>query len=465
YEDACGNQSTPFVQTITWTQDTQAPTVTGQAAITATGCTAAPAFIDPTPADNCGTPTLVAGYPQTSVASTVNCTSTQTRTWVYEDACGNQSTPFVQTITWTQDTQAPTVTGQATITATGCTAAPAFVDPTPADNCGTPTLVAGYPQTSVASTVNCTSTQTRTWVYEDACGNQSTPFVQTITWTQDTQAPTVTGQAAITATGCTAAPAFIDPTPADNCGTPTLVAGYPQTSVASTVNCTSTQTRTWVYEDACGNQSTPFVQTITWTLDTQAPTVTGQAAITDTGCTAAPAFIDPTPADNCGTPTLVAGYPQTSVASTVNCTSTQTRTWVYQDACGNQSTPFVQTITWTQDTQAPTVTGQATITATGCTAAPAFIDPTPADNCGTPTLVAGYPQTSVASTVNCTSTQTRTWVYEDACGNQSTPFVQTITWTQDTQAPTVTGQAAITATGCTADPKSVDHGTADNLGA
>src|SRR5678815_5478831 len=117
-----------------------------------------------------------------------------------------------------RDTEVPTVTGQAAITATGCTAAPAFVAPTAADNCtASPALKAGYPVDGTVNTTNCTSTQTRTWIYVDDCGNESAPFVQTITWTQDTEVPTVTGQAAITATGCTAAPAFVAPTAADNC--------------------------------------------------------------------------------------------------------------------------------------------------------------------------------------------------------------------------------------------------------
>src|SRR4029079_8724950 len=152
----------------------------------------------------------------------------------------------------------------------------------------------------------------------------------------------------------------------------TLAAGFPQTSVATTVNCTTTQTRTWVFEDECGNQSLPFVQTITWILDTEAPVVVGTTAITGTGCNSQPAFTDPTVTDNCGNVTLAANYPQTSTASTVNSTTTQTRTWVYVDDCGNQSAPFVQTISWTTDDIAPTVTGQSTIDLVGCNAGSGF---------------------------------------------------------------------------------------------
>jgi hypothetical protein len=171
--------------------------------------------------------------------------------------------------------------------------------------------------------------------------------------------------------------------------------------------------------------------------DTEIPTVTGTAEIDTIGCEA-PAFVDPTATDNCGTPALLTGYPQTTAVSTVNCTSSQTRTWIYVDACGNQSAPFLQTISWTQDTEVPQVTGQTDIGGTGCNSPPAFVDPVATDNCGVPTLQTGYPQTSVTSTVNCIATQTRTWVFVDACGNESAPFVQTITWTQDIEAPTAT---------------------------
>jgi hypothetical protein len=350
--DANGCASTPCTATYNIT-DTEKPTVTGTTNIDGTVCNVAPTYVDPVAVDNCNPPRLKVGYPITSATSTVNCVSTETRTWIYVDSCGNESDPFIQTITWPNDTELPLVTGTATINSTTCNVIPAFVDPVATDNCGTPTLLAGYPVESAVTNLNCDFTQTKTWIFVDACGNQSLPFVQTITWTQDTEVPTVTGQATVVGTTCNVAPAFVDPVAVDNCGTPTVLTGYPQTTAVSTVNCTSSQTRTWIFVDACGNQSAPFDQTISWTQDTEVPQVTGQPAIGGTGCNSPPAFVDPVATDNCGIPTLQTGYPQTSVASTVNCVATQTRTWVFVDACGNESAPFVQTITWTQDTEVP----------------------------------------------------------------------------------------------------------------
>jgi hypothetical protein len=367
-----------------------------------------PAFIDPTATDNCtGAITLKAGYPITgAITPGANCTSSQTRTWIYVDACGNESLPFVQTATWSTDIIVPTVTGQTTVTGTQCNVQPAFIDPTATDNCtGAITLKAGYPITgAITPGANCTSSQTRTWIYVDACGNESLPFVQTATWSTDIIVPTVTGQTTVTGTQCNVQPAFIDPTATDNCtGAITLKAGYPITgAITPGANCTSSQTRTWIYVDACGNESLPFVQTATWSTDIIVPTVAGQTTVTGTQCNVQPAFIDPTATDNCtGAITLKAGYPITgAITPGANCTSSQTRTWIYVDACGNESLPFVQTATWSTDIIVPTVTGQTTVTGTQCNVQPAFIDPTATDNCtGAITLKAGYPITGAITPV------------------------------------------------------------------
>jgi gliding motility-associated-like protein len=465
YVDPCGNESDPFVQTITWTTDTQKPTVTGTATITGTTCNVKPLFVDPSVTDNCGSTTLKTGYAIDGTVVVAGCTSSQTRTWIYVDPCGNESVPFVQTITWTTDTQKPSVTGVATITGTTCNVKPVFVDPTATDNCGSTTLKAGYPLTSTVSVSGCTSTQTRTWVYLDPCGNESDPFVQTISWTTDTQKPTITGTTTITGSTCNVKPALVDPTATDNCGATALKAGYPQTSTVNISSCNSSQTRTWIYVDPCGNESDPFIQTITWTTDTQKPTVTGTTTVTGSTCNMKPAFVDPTATDNCGSTTLKAGYPIDGTVVVAGCTSSQTRTWIYVDPCGNESVPFIQTITWTTDTQKPTVTGTATITGSACNVKPAFVDPTATDNCGSSTIKAGYPIDGTANAMGCSSTQTRTWIYVDPCGNESDPFIQTLTWTTDTQKPTITGTATITGNTCNVKPAFVDPTAADNCGA
>src|SRR4029078_9391619 len=139
------------------------------------------------------------------------------------------------------------------------------------------------------------------------------------------------------------------------------------------------------------------------------PAVTGQASVTGSVCNVQPSFVDPVATDACGTPVLKSGYPVLgAVTAGANCSSSQTRTWIYVDACGNESTPFVQTATWTTDNTPPTVAGQATVPGTQCNVQPAFVTPTPTDNCtGTITLKTGYPLDGTATPgANCTTTQT-----------------------------------------------------------
>src|SRR5678809_48184 len=200
-----------------------------------------------------------------------------------------------------------------------------------------------------------TKVQTRTWNYVDACGNESDEFVQTKSWTVDVTKPTLSGQSTIDLNKCnpTAAEitaAFIAPTIAEACGTPTIKSGYPSTSPVSTVNCSSTQARTWVYVDACGNESDPFVQTVKWTTDVAPPTWTTSAGSLDknvdcnnSAALAAAQLLAPTAGDNC--PGTIS-YTKTSGVFVANaCGGTYNNSWVATDACGNVSNAFTQVIT------------------------------------------------------------------------------------------------------------------------
>src|SRR5205085_10860343 len=130
--------------------------------------------------------------------------------------------------------------------------------------------------------------------------------------------------------------------------------------------------------------------------------------------------------DNCtGAITIKTGYPLVGTTTTTNCTSTQTKTWIYVDGCGNESDAFVQTATWTTDNIKPVVTGTATLTGTVCNQQPAFIDPTATDNCtGAITLKRGYPIVGTTTITKCTSTQTKNWIYVEDCWNESDSFVR-----------------------------------------
>jgi hypothetical protein len=237
----------------------------------ATSAQVAAAFGTASVTDNCSTGLTATG---TVAAEVVNgCQVSVTKNWTVTDACGNIGTAS-QTITFTRDNTAPTIIGQATVTGTQCNVQPAFVAPTPADNCGIPTLKTGYPQDGgITAGANCTSTQTRTWIYIDACGNESLPFVQTATWKTDNVPPTVTCP--------TVPPICVVPTNnytippltvSDNCSANgALTITYTITG-ATTRNGTGvdvsgnfnigTSTITWTVVDECGNTNTCSTQVI-----------------------------------------------------------------------------------------------------------------------------------------------------------------------------------------------------------
>src|SRR5207247_7011620 len=137
----------------------------------------------------------------------------------------------------------------------------------------------------------------------DACGNTATTS-QTISFTRDTQAPTITVTASTpvncnpTSSDITAA--FGTATVSDNCSTG-LTASFTDGAETGT-GCTHFVTRTWTATDGCGNTATTS-QTISFTRDTQAPTITVTASTpvncNPTSSDIAAAFGTATVSDNC----------------------------------------------------------------------------------------------------------------------------------------------------------------------
>jgi hypothetical protein len=133
------------------------------------------------------------------------------------------------------------------------------VDPTATDACGTPTLKTGYPVLgTVTAGANCTSSQTKTWIYVDACGNESAPFVQTATWTTDNTPPALT---------CPTVPPVCE-VPNKTYTIPLLIASDNCTAnnlLTITYSITGATTRSGTGVDASGLFNVG-VSTITWTV-------------------------------------------------------------------------------------------------------------------------------------------------------------------------------------------------------
>ena len=439
--DGCGNTSTTS-RTVSWTADVTPPSFTGSYTTLSLGCnpssSAITAALSPASAtDGCGTPTITSidGPVQSS-----GCGRSQTRTFTARDGCNNTST-VSRTVTWIFDNTA-SITASGTTLNAGCNPSAAILNAalgtaTSTDACSTPTIT----QTDgpVIST-GCNRSQTRSWSLIDACGNTASAS-RIITWTEDTQTPT------ITATGTTLFicgnpnPPTIDAalgnaTASDNCSTPTIIIAN---SSQTTVGCITTQTRTWTATDACGNTATTS-RTVSWSNDNTPPVFTGSYTTTNIGCNPTGAAVGAalglaTASDGCGTPTITSFD---GSITTVGCTRSQTRTFTATDACSNTSTTS-RTVTWTSDVTPPVFTGTYNNTTLGCNPAVSAINTalgsaTATDVCGAPTITQSD---GTVSTVGCTLSQTRTFIVTDACGNTAST-TRIVTWTSDVTPPTWT---------------------------
>src|SRR5678810_1342082 len=237
-------------------------------------------------------------------------------------------------------------------------------------------------------------------------------------------------------TGAQIEAAFGTASASDNCTqSPTLTSS----TGAATGTCTRTQTRTWTATDGCGNTSSTS-RNITWTADTQAPVITITGYNGTLGCNPTAAQINAAfgtagASDNCTqSPTVTSSTGD----ATGTCTRTQTRTWTATDGCGKTSSTS-RTVTWTADTQAPVITITGYNGTLGCNPTEAQINAAfgtagATDNCTqSPTVTSS----DGSVTGGCTKSKTRTWTATDGCGNTSSTS-RTVTWTDDTQAPTIT---------------------------
>ncbi len=446
YTDGGGNIADPVSVTYTWKIDAEKPVFSA--------CPAGPINLGYNPAlptepnaiAAAGTVTDLCGATSVSAAGgpvTGGCVKTQTWIVTAVDGCDNVATCQV-IFTWTTDGGNPEFTGcPSTPINLGCnpvppTCADAVALVRVSDGCGGTPAPLCTPGTIVES--GCERTQS--FALNLGVGEVNTATcVVTYTWTVDTKPPVVTGIPLIEQ-GCNPVNPtwnYITPTALDDCGPAVLKPGYPVKTNIQADGCFRWKTITWVYVDACGNESDPFVQKLTWTLDPLAPAVTGKTKI-DLGCNPenpAARFEPPIATDNCGTPALMNGYPVDGNTITDGCKWSKTRSWKYVDACGNESVTFVQTLTWSIDTEPPAVTGQ-TVVDLGCNPENPtwkYITPTAVDNCGTVELKTDYPVKTNVIANGCERSKTITWIYVDACGHESAPFVQLLKWTVDTDKP------------------------------
>ncbi|KAF0190248.1 MAG: hyalin, partial [Gammaproteobacteria bacterium] len=332
--------SVPCSTTVT-VKDTQAPQITGPAAINISTdpgqCSAVVSFAA-TATDNCSATTITYSHAPGSVFPKGTTTVTATAT----DAAGNTtSTTFTVSV---NDTEAPTLAVPANITVNtlpGMCDAPVVFAVSTTDNC--PGV--SFASTPVSGSVFSKGTTTVTSVATDAAGNTTTKtFTVTV---NDTEAPALTVPANITVSTapgmCDAAVTFaVNAT--DNCPGVT----FASTPASGSVFPKGTTTVTAVATDAAGNTTT---KTFTVTVnDTEAPALAVPSNIvvgnTPSRCDAVVNYT-PTATDNCPGVSVVSTPPSGSVFPK----GTTTVTSVATDAAGNQTTrTFTVTV---NDTEAP----------------------------------------------------------------------------------------------------------------
>jgi gliding motility-associated-like protein len=141
--------------------------------------------------------------------------------------------------------------------------------------------------------------------------------------------------------------------------------------------------------------------------------------------------LTPQATDNCSNVTYVKTT-GTFVAGTCPSSGSYTNTWRAIDACGNASVLFTQVIT-VQDTTAPVMTSILTNPSVTCDNIPTAPTPTFSDNCTAESNLIITATETQSATVNSQYTIVRTWTAEDACGNLSQTYTQTVTVTITTQ--------------------------------
>ncbi|MDH7912674.1 gliding motility-associated C-terminal domain-containing protein [Winogradskyella sp. SYSU M77433] len=439
--DNCGNVTTG-VQTIT-VVDTVAPVLTVPADVTIE-CTedTSPANTgQATATDDCATPTI--SYSDVETAACGN-TKTIIRTWTTTDACGN-TTSSDQTIT-TEDTTPPTFSVPANVTLECDQDVNDLVftgDVTDeSDNCSSSNLEATFTDTIVDGACAGSFTINRAWSLSDDCGN-TTSLVQTIT-VQDTTAPTFNESLPADITvECEDLLDAENLTATDNCGDATVTL----TETINSGSCDNDYTliRTWVAQDACGNE-TSHTQTIT-VQDTTAPIIDAsnienidiECGVTPDGTleTWIANNAGATASDSCGNVTWSNDYNDSTSVGCANGAITVTFTAI--DDCGNSDSV---TATYSiVDTVAPvlTVPADVTIECTEDTSPANTGQATATDDCASPSI--SYSDVETAACGN-TKTIIRTWTATDACGN-TTSANQTIT-TEDTTPPTFSVPANLT---------------------
>ena len=358
------------------------------------------------------------------------------RTWYAFDDCGNIS-EHVQIITF-EDNNAPQFVAPPADLELSCT----DIIPSPSlvlglDDCQGVVAAELVNEQIVAGICNSNYTILRTYELSDPCGNTN-QHVQTITIT-DNAAPEFFNFDAAIEVVCTQSNGVFA-TAFDECSS--IAVSYSDELIGT--GCSGQILRTYEATDACGNTASA-VQVIAL-IDAVAPTFSLFPDDVTADCSSIPA---PESAaleysDNCSNPSIVMA--ETNAPG--GCTNEYLifRTYTLTDACGNTTAQ-----TWTitvQDNNAPEIFGVPADATIECGQAIPSINPIALDGCDdNPTL--SVTAVTVPAESGCGSVFIRSWIAEDACGNNVT--VSHRTDIIDTTAPVLSSTPADLFVPCNAD--------------
>jgi len=443
-EDPCGNQSV-HTQTFSYISDDLPPVIQVQPASIELGCNIDLAII-PAPmtevtvaSDSCQI--LSTNWIGDSVAVTNGCDITITRSYEFEDFCGNKKTA-TQTIRYSESSTAP-ILAVPPDRDLGCNP-PAADIPSLFDilsqvviqvDCGSGSVTG----TMAETTSGCLRTRTFDITGLDDCGLSTTETTD-YTWSDDSDLPLVTSAPSGADLGCNPdsipAPDTSLVIATDDCGA--TVSHISDTT--ETNGCDVTMRRRYAIVDDCGNRALEDV-IYTWQESSDAPSIDIQPVL-DLGCS--PDIGDiPTRADvlalaNVSSDCVPATLNATMTAVTNSCLVMQSWSLTTSDVCGRTATAtFIAR--WLQDDTPPTITSRAPDAALGCNPAgggapaPNLASIVATDDCGTVSISHLSDQETVDG---CEHTLFRTYRATDVCGNQ-TDQVITYTWTEDTDPPAV----------------------------
>ncbi|MGB1031210.1 MAG: hypothetical protein ACPGWM_01285, partial [Flavobacteriales bacterium] len=409
--DDCGNQAS--IEQRVFIVDDEAPMISGDFSDQFLTCSdEVPALIETTVTDNCDqNPEAV----WTEVLEPGTCAGDYVlnRTLTATDACGNTSAMSYQVIV--QDNEAPIFDQELNELFVNCGMIPDPVVVTASDNCGE--VIIDYSETSESG--GCPSF-TRIWTATDQCGNVNQLFQ--VVNVEDSEPPVFEDFPSNVDVSCTAIPDMPEPEVSDNC----------DEDVAVTLNesiigsgCEFTIIRTWIASDDCGNTSI-FSQSIN-VVDESDPVFVDAPNAVDIECSQLDNYPYPNVFDDCDQTVNITSEDEVLGSG---CTYDVARTYTAYDLCGNSASHTI--LFHVTDTEGPSINGVPANTSVSCSEVPDANEVIVTDSCSEAT----WEVNDVVIGEGCSYIINRSYIAEDACGNQT--GVTQLIYVEDQDAPVVT---------------------------